>query len=323
MKAIVLDHYGPPADLEFRDIPKPEPADGEVLVKVHTTAVNDWEWGFVRGKPYIYRLLFGLRSPRVAVLGTEVAGVVEASGPEAARFRPGERVYGDLSAAGFGGFAEYVAVPESALAAMPDEMTFEQAASLPHASMLALQGLVDVGGILQGDRVLINGAGGGVGTFGVQIAKRYGAEVTGVDSASKLEAMRSIGFDHVLDYRQIDFTRTGERYDLILDAKTCRSPFRLLRALRPGGRYATVGGDWPRLLQIALLGPLIAKITGKRLRVVALKPNQGLETMNDMFARHGIQFLIEGPLPLSEVAQALQRFGEARHVGKIVISVSE
>ena len=202
MKAIVFDHYGPPADLELRDIPKPEPGDGEVLVRVHATAVNDWDWSFVRGKPYLYRLFFGLRSPKVAVLGTEVAGVVEATGSGAKKFRPGDRVYGDLSEVGFGSFAEYVAVPESALVTMPDAMTFEQAASLPHASMLALQGLVDVGGIRKGERVLINGADGGVGTVGVQIAKRYGAEVTGVDSASKLEAMKSIGFDHALDYRQ-------------------------------------------------------------------------------------------------------------------------
>jgi NADPH:quinone reductase-like Zn-dependent oxidoreductase len=190
----------------------------------------------------------------VSVLGAELAGTVEAVGEGVTSVRPGESVYGDVSEAGFGGFAEYARVRENALAKMPPGMSFEQAASLPHASMLALQGLVEVGRIAEGERVLINGAGGGVGTIGLQIAKRYGAEVTGVDSAAKLPALKKLGFDRVIDYRQHDFTNERARYELILDAKTTRSPFRHARALSSGGRYVTVGGDVGRLLQTLLFG---------------------------------------------------------------------
>ncbi|MFQ5570579.1 MAG: NAD(P)-dependent alcohol dehydrogenase [Rhodothermales bacterium] len=213
MKAIVLTRYGSPDVLRLEEVAKPEPRDDEVLVKVHATAVNDWDWSFVRGKPYIYRLMFGLVRPRVAILGVEVAGIVEATGNHVAKFQPGYHVYGDISEAGFGGFAEYVCVSEDALSRKPPGMTFEQAAALPHAAMLALQGLVDLGRIRQGESVLINGAGGGVGTIGVQIAKQFGAEVTGVDSALKLDMLRSMGFDHVIDYQREDFTRNGQLYD--------------------------------------------------------------------------------------------------------------
>jgi NADPH:quinone reductase-like Zn-dependent oxidoreductase len=322
VKAIVLTRYGPPPEvLQLQEIDKPKPKDNEVLVSVRATAVNDWDWGLVRGKPYIYRLLFGLLKPKVAVLGAEVAGTVEVVGSGARKFKPGDCVYGDLSEAGFGGFAEFVCTREDALALKPSGMTFEQAASLPHAAMLAFQGLVDVGQLRHGERVLINGAGGGVGTIGVQIAKQYEAEVTGVDSELKLDALRNAGFDHVIDYRQQDFTRNGQRYDLIVDAKTTRSPFSFLRSLNPGGRYVTVGGHTLRLLQTFCTAPLISRVSGKQVRIVALKPNRDLEYINDLFESKGLQFVIDGPYPLSDVPQAVQRFGEAKHVGKVVISV--
>jgi NADPH:quinone reductase-like Zn-dependent oxidoreductase len=321
MKAIVLSHYGSPDSLQLAEVPKPEPGDDQVRIKVHATAINDWDWSYVRGKPYLYRLMFGLLKPKTAILGAEVAGTVEAVGRNVGKFQPGDRVYGDLSEAGFGGFAEYVCVPEGALARMSPGMSFEQAAALPHAAMLALQGLLDVGQIRQGERVLINGAGGGVGIIGVQIAKQYGAEVTGVDRGFKLETLKSVGFDHVLDYEQQDFTRNGERYDLILDAKTTRSPFSYLRALNPGGRYVTVGGHLPRLMQTLCMGPLIARTTGKQVRIVALKPNKDLASVNELFESQGLKCVIDGPYPLSGVPKALQRFGEAKHVGKIVITV--
>ena len=321
MKAIVLTRYGSPDVLQLEEVAKPEPGDNQVLVKVRATAVNDWDWCFVRGKPYIYRLLFGLVRPRVGVLGAEVAGTVEAAGNSTAKFQPGDHVYGDISEAGFGGFAEYVCVREDALDHKPPGMTFEQAASIPHAAMLALQGLVDVGQIRQGERVLINGAGGGVGTIGVQIAKQYGAEVTGVDCALKLDTLRSMGFDHVIDYRREDFTRNGQRYDLILDTKTNRSTFKYLRSLNPGGRYVTVGGHLARLLQAFCMGPLISKVSGKHVRIVALKPNKDLGYVNDLFETKGLECMIDGPYQLSDVPQAVQRFGEAKHVGKVVITV--
>lgn len=323
MKAIVITRYGSPDDLQLRDLPKPVPEPDEVLVKVRATAVNDWDWGFIRGKPLIYRLLFGLRKPRVSVLGAEVAGIVEAVGARATRFQPGDRVYGDISDAGFGGFAEFVCVREDALGPMPPSMSFEDATSLPHASMLALQGLVDVGEIKRGERILINGAGGGVGTIGVQIAKRYDAEVTGVDAAFKLDALRSAGFDRVVDYRTVDFTRMGEQFDLILDTKTNRSPIRYLAALRPGGRYVTVGGEVSRLLQVVLTGWLIGRARGKRIRLVALKPNKDLEYVNEMYESGLLRVVIDGRYPLSRTPEAVQRFGEAKHVGKVVIVVED
>ena len=322
MKAIVFNRYGPPTSvLQLQEVPKPEPGENEVMVKVHASAVNDWDWGFVRGRPYIVRLVYGLLKPRVSVLGAEVAGTVEEIGVGASRFSSGDRVYGDISDAGFGGFAEYVCVREDALAKIPTGMSFELATAIPHAAMLALQGLVDVGRIRKGERVLINGAGGGVGTIGVQIAKEFGCEVTGVDAGLKLDLLQSMGFDHVIDYTQEDFTKNGRRYDLILDARTTRSPFSLLRSLNPGGRYVTVGGHLTRLLQIASLGTLIARLSGKTLKVVALEPNKDLAYTDRMFAEGELKVPIDGPYPLDKVPQAVQRFGEAKHLGKIVIDV--
>lgn len=322
MKAIVLRRYGSPDVLRLEEIAEPPVGDDQVRVKVRATAVNDWDWAMVRGKPYIYRLLFGLRRPKVRVLGAEVAGVVEAVGSSVTKFRPGDAVYGDISDAGFGGFAEYVSVQQDALSPMPAGMTFEQAAALPHAAGLALQGLMEVGQIRSGESVLINGAGGGVGTLGVQIAKQFGATVTGVDGAAKLGMLRSIGFDDVIDFRAEDFTRRGKRYDLILDTKTNRSPWSYLRCLNPGGRYVTVGGDVSGLLQIGCLGLAFRRPRGKQLRIVMLKPNQGLDVLNELFAKNQLRWVIDGPYPLSEAPQALRRFGDAEHLGKIVISVS-
>lgn len=322
MKAIVLPRYGSPDVLTAREIPKPTPKENEVLVKVHATAVNDWDWAFVRGKPYIYRLMFGLFRPKASVLGVELAGTVEAVGRSATKFRTGDRVYGDVSEAGFGGFAEYACVREGALLHMPTDMSFEQAAALPHAGLLALQGLIDLGKIQRGERVLINGAGGGVGAIGLQIAKEYGCEVTGVDRDFKLEALKALGFDHVIDYQREDFTNGERQYDLILDVKSTRSPIRYLDALRPGGRYVTVGGHLPRILQVFLLGSFLVKRTGKRLQVLALKPNQGLDRINRMFESHSLKCPIDGPYGLDDVPEALRRFGEAEHIGKIVIAIA-
>lgn len=322
MKAIVLRRYGSPLDLALEELPKPVPRAGEVLVKVRASSVNDWDWAFVRGKPHIYRLLFGLWRPKVTILGAEVAGTIEACGQDVERFEPGDDVYGDISEAGFGAFAEYLCVREEALCRKPARMTFEQAAALPHAAMLALQGLIDVGQLQRGERVLINGAGGGVGTLGVQIAKQHGAEVTGVDAAHKLDTLRAVGFDHVIDYRENDFTKNGERYDLILDTKTNRPTWRYLRSLRPGGRYVTVGGAVPWLLQALISGPVVSAVSDKRVRIVALKPNADLDYVNELFEAGGLECVIDGTYPLRELPQALQRFGEAKHVGKVVIDVA-
>jgi NADPH:quinone reductase-like Zn-dependent oxidoreductase len=205
---------------------------------------------------------------------------------------------------------------------MPAGMTFVQAAALPHAGLLAWQGLVEVGGIRQGERVLINGAGGGVGALGLQIAKLHGCEVTGVDKATKLGALTAMGFDHVVDYQRTDFTATGERYDLILDARSTRSPGRQLRALAPGGRCVIVGGDVSRLLQAAALGWVLSRATGKRLAILALEPNVGLERIGEAFAAGSLRPVIDGPYDLADAPRAVARFGAAEHVGKIVIEVA-
>ena len=237
MKAVVLTRFGSSEALQLREVEKPTPRDGEVLVQVHATAVNDWDWVFMRGRPLSYRPLLGLFRPKVSILGAEVAGRIESVGAGVKRFQPGDEVYGDISESGFGGFAEYVSVREDALASKPPEMTFEEAASLPHAAMLAIQGLYDHGKLRDGQKLLINGAGGGVGTLGIQIAKTHNVETTAVDSGAKLDMLRAIGCDHVIDYEKEDFTKNGQRYDLILDTKTNRSPLSYARSLSPNGMY--------------------------------------------------------------------------------------
>ena len=219
MKAIVYEEYGPPDVLQLKEIDKPTPKDDGVLIKVYAVSINDWDWGLLQGIPFTNRLLFGLLKPKNQILGSDIAGRIEAVGKNVQQFQPGDEVYGDLTG-DWGGFAEYVCARENALALKPASMTFDEAAAIPQAAMLAIQGLRDAGQIRQGQKLLINGAGGGVGSFAVQIAKLYGAELTGVDSSGKLDMMRSMGFDQVIDYTREDFTKSGQCYDLILDVKT-------------------------------------------------------------------------------------------------------
>ncbi|WP_297797991.1 NAD(P)-dependent alcohol dehydrogenase [uncultured Eudoraea sp.] len=319
MKALVFTKYGSPEILQLREIDKPTPKENEVLVKIHATAVNDYDWSMIRGKPYLYRLLFGLLKPKHQIPGMELSGIIEALGTNVESFKVGDAVYGDISTYGFGGFAEYVCINEKALVIKPDKMSFEEATAIPHASALALQGLVDTGDIKKGQKVLINGAGGGMGTFGLQIAKLYDAEVTGVDTGDKLKMMTEIGFDHIIDYKKEDFTKNGQIYDLILDAKTTRSTFDYLRALSSKGKYVTVGGYLNRLFPMFLLKPWISIFSKKRIHIVALKPNKDLNYISELFEAGKIRPVIDGPFNLTEVPEALQYFGEGRHQGKVVI----
>lgn len=323
MKAIVCTKYGSPDDLQLKELAKPTPGENEVLVKVHVAALNDYDWSMVRGKPYLYRLMFGVLKPKKQIPGMEMAGKVEALGASVISFKIGDSVYGDISEYGFGSFAEYICINEKALVLKPDKMTFEEAASIPHASMLAVQGLIDVGKIKQGQSVLINGAGGGVGTFGLQLARLYGAEVTGVDSGDKLNMMKSIGFDHVIDYKKEDFTKNGKLYDLILDTKTNRSVFPYLRSLKPRGRYVTVGGYLTRLLQLFMLKGWVSRFSNKSMRIVGLKPNKDLAYVSKLFEEGKIKPVIDGPYTLDEVPRVLQYFGDGKHKGKVLISISE
>jgi len=275
----------------------------------------------MRGKPYPYRLMFGITKPKKKIPGIELSGIIEALGENVNTFKVGDAVYGDISSYGFGCFAEYICVDEKALVLKPVKMSFEEAASISHASMLAVQGLVDVGKIQKGQKILINGSGGGVGTFGLSIAKLYGSEVTGVDTGDKLKMMKSIGFDHVIDYKKEDFTKNGQCYDLILDTKTNRSTFDYVRSLSPNGRYVTVGGDLNRLLQIFLLKPCISKFNKKSIDIVALKPNKDLDYINELYETGKIKPVIDGPYKLSEVPELIQYFGEGKHTGKVVITL--
>jgi NADPH:quinone reductase-like Zn-dependent oxidoreductase len=320
MKAIVFARYGSPDVLEFREVEKPTPRDDEVLIRVHAASLNDWDWGALHGTPFVNRLMFGLLRPKKQILGSDIAGRIEAVGSSVTRFRPGDAVFGDLSGR-WGGFAEYVCARENALALKAPGMTFEQAAAIPQAAMLAVQGLIDVGRIEKGQKLLINGAGGGVGTFAIQIASLYDAEITAVDSPAKLDMLRAMGAAHVIDYTREDFTRTGERYDLILDVKTNRSILDCTRALSAHGTYVTVGGDMPRLFQALLLLPWIALTTKKKVRVVSLKLNKDLAYVIELFEAGKVVPVIDGPYRLSEVPEAFRRFGEGRHAGKVVITV--
>lgn len=320
MKAIVFTKYGSPDVLELKDVETPTPGDDEVLIRVHAASLNDWDHGALLGADLVNRLIFGLFRPKKQILGSDVAGRIESVGKDARQFRPGDDVFGDLSGR-WGGFAEYVCARESALALKPPMMTFEEAAAIPQAGLLALQGLRKMGRIRPGQKLLVNGAGGGVGTFAIQIAKLYGAEVTGVDSPEKLDLLRSLGADHVVDYTREDFTRSGLRYDLILDVKTTRSILDCARALTPGGTYVTVGGSLARLIQGLLLRPWIAITQRKHVGLLALKPNEGLEDMKELFEAGQVVPVMDGPCRLSEVPDAFRRFGEGRHKGKIVITV--
>ena len=321
MKALIRDRYGLPDVLEVRDVERPFPQPGEVLVRVHAASINDWDWGLLQGPTLPF-----LRWPPKPILGSDVAGKVVDLGSGAQRFHVGDAVYGDLSRMGphgWGGFAEYVCARERSLVPKPASMTFEQAAALPQAGQLAVQGLFAAGPLKAGQKILINGAGGGVGTIGVQLAKPYGVEVTGVDSAVKLEMMRSIGFDHVIDYQKQDFTKNGKCYDLIVDTRTTRTPAEYARSLNPGGTYATVGGPEMRVLfRILFAGWRTRFITDKRLRLIGIKPNRDLPYLNEQFEAGHLVPVIDGPYTLSQGADALRHFGSGNHKGKVVITMN-
>lgn len=287
------------------------------------TTINDYDWSACSGNPRSYRLLFGLTKPRKRFQrpGMEVAGIIEALGPEVTQFKVGDQVYGDTSNHEFGTFSEYFCVNESALHIKPEDMPFVDAVAIPHAAMLAYEGLVDLGKIQKGQQILINGAGGGMGTFGLQMAKTFDTEVTGVDGAHKFDMMRELGFDYLVDYQQEDFTQSGRQYDLILDAKTNRSPWEFIKALKPGGKYISVGGKSGKLLQLAFFGWIVKWITGKSVRILALDPNKYLDKMNEMYVAGTLKPVIDGPHSFDKIPALIKCFGEAKHKGKIVISL--
>lgn len=323
MKAMVYDRYGMTDVLTLKEVKIPVIQDNEVLVKVHAVSVNSWDWDLLRGKPFLTRI-GGLLKPKYKILGADIAGRVEAIGSDVKHLLPGDEVFGDISWCGWGGFAEYVCVHEDALSSKPPSMTFEQAAAIPQAAVLALQGLRDKGKIQEGQTVLINGAGGGVGTFGLQIAKLYGAEVTCVDNTGKLEMLKAMGADHVIDYTQEDFVQKGKLYDLILDVVGNRSIFNYKRLLKPKGTYVMIGGPMSLISQILFLGPIISKIEKKNMNILIHKPNkQDQNILLDLFVEGTVQPVIDKRYSLSQVADAIQYLGEGNAKGKVIICLEQ
>ena len=324
MKAIVYTEYGPPEVLQLKEVEKPTPKDDEVLVKIHAASANPADWHLMRAEPFLARLANGLLKPKNPRLGADIAGRVEAIGRNVTQFQVGDEVFGDMSENGLGGFAEYVCAPEELLALKPAKMTFEQAAAVPLAAFTALQGLRDKGQIQQGQKVLINGASGGVGTFAVQIAKSFGTEVTGVCSTRNLDMVRSIGADHVIDYTQEDFTQNGQRYDLIFDAVGNRSVSDYQRALSPNGICAVAGfTTLSRLFQVIFLGAWVSKTGSKKIgQMETAKPNKkDLIVIKELLETGKVVPVIDRRYPLSEVAEAIRYLEEGHARGKVVITV--
>jgi NADPH:quinone reductase-like Zn-dependent oxidoreductase len=316
MKAIVYTNFGPPSNLHLKEVEKPVPGDNQILIKVHAASVNSYDWRHLRANPFFIRLMVGgLLKPKHQILGADIAGKVEAVGRNVNQFKPGDDVFGEGS---YGGFAEYVCVDENRFILKPDNLTFDEAAAVPMAALTALQGLRDKGKIQANQKVLVNGASGGVGTFAVQIARSFETEVTGVCSTSKMDLVRSLGADNVVDYTQEDVTRNNQKYDLILDTAAHRSVSDYKRILNPGGVYVLVGGSISRIFQLMFksktgvknIGTMVASINQKDLLFLA-----------ELLKSGKIKSIIDKRFPLADTAKALQYFEEGHARGKIVITV--
>jgi len=323
MKAFVYTQYGSPDVLQCKEVATPTPAENQVLIKVCAASVNPYDWHFMRGEPRFIRLFTGLRRPKASVLGSDIAGRVEAVGADVNRFKPGDEVFGGV---GVGGFAEYACALENQLALKPANVSFEDAAALPIAAITALQGLRDKGQIKAGCKVLIDGASGGVGTFAIQIAKSFGADVTAVSSTGKLETARSLGADHVIDYTREDFTRSGLHYDLILGANAYHSLLDYRRALSPEGIFVMVGGNatFLGMLEGMLFGPLLSLTGRKKTSSFIAKMNtKDLDHLSDLLVTRKVAPVIETRYPFSELPEAIRYLEEGHARGKVVIAYED
>jgi NADPH:quinone reductase-like Zn-dependent oxidoreductase len=319
MKAIEYTEYGPPEVLQLKELEKPAPKEDEVLVKVHAASLNAGDWAMLIGEPIYLRLAWGFLKPKHKILGLDIAGVIESVGGKVGQFQPGDEVFGE---SGIGAFVEYRCVNEEKLVRKPANLSYEAAATIPEAALVALQGLRDKGRIQPREKVLINGASGGIGTFAVRIAKHYGAEVTAMCSTRHLDMARSIGADHVIDYTQEDFTKNGQRYDLILAANGYHPISDYKRALNPKGNYVCTGGSLVQIFQSILLGPLMSRTDGKQLgNSVRKSSKEDLVYMGDLVAAGKVIPVIDRHYPLSEVPEALRYIGEGHARGKVVITM--
>lgn len=323
MKAIVQTQYGSPAVLQLAEVERPTVLENGVLVRVHATAVSAGTWHLMRGKPFLIRLIFGgLIRPKIQILGADIAGTVAAVGPAVTQFQVGDEVFGDLSESGFGAFAEYACAPETALALKPANLPFAAAATVPVSALAALQSLRDVGQLQPGQTVLINGASGGVGSFAVQIAKAFGAEVTAVCGPQKVAMVSGLGADHVIDYSQIDVTQSGLQYDLILDAAAYRPVADFLPALAPQGTYVVVGGATPQFFQAMLLGAWMTRNSDRQIKCLTSKPNQAdLIVLKEMSEAGQIVPPVDRSYPLNEVPAAIRHLEQRQVQGKVAIVV--
>jgi len=321
MRAIVYTRYGSPSEvLELKEVEKPTPNDEEVLVRILASSINDGDKSLIRGSPFIARFSSGLLRPKYRIPGGDIAGRVEAVGGNVKRFQPGDEVFGDLGASGFGAYAEYVAAPETELALKPVNLTHAEAAAFPQYALVALQGLRDKGQIQLGHKVLINGASGGVGTFAVQIAKSFGAEVTGVCSTRNLELVRSIGADYVIDYTKEDFAKGEQRYDLILDSVANRSLSDYRGALSPEGSYVAVAFN----LNALIMGPLTSREGGQKMTQLSHEPSvDDLVYVKGLVEAGKVRPVIDRSFPLEEVVEAFRYFVEGHPSGKVVITMGD
>jgi len=326
MKAIVYTEYGAAQDvLRLAEVQKPAPKDEEVLLKIHAAALNAADWHIMKGDPFLVRLMVGgLLKPNINIPGPDVAGRVEAIGKNVTRFQVRDAVFGDISASGCGACAEYVCAKEQELALKPANLSFAEAAAVPLAGVSALQGLRDAGKIHAGQKVLIHGASGGVGTFAVQIAKSFGAQVTAVCSPSKVEMLRSLGADDVIDYTRSDFSQNGQRYDLILAANGNRSLADYKRALAPQGIYVMVGGSMSQMISALLLGPLYSRNGGQKFTALSAKSSaKDLAFLKELLEAGKIKPVLDKRFPLSQAQEAFHYLEEGHAKGKIIVSLQE
>lgn len=322
MKAIIYEQYGSADVLKLAEVNKPVPQDEEVLIRVRAASVNSWDCDLVKGKSFLVRLAGGgILRPKIRILGCDIAGIVESAGSGVSDFNPGDEVFGDISACGWGGFAEYVCAKADLLAAKPAGLNFQQAASIPQAGVLALQALRHAGKISKGFKILINGAGGGVGTFGLQLAKMYGADVTCVDRGDKLDMLKALGADGVIDYNLTDITKTGNNYNLIIDNVASHSIKDYERVLSPGGKLVVVGGSTATILKVGIAGSWLPR-EGKKMSLLMHKPNRiDLENLSGLIKESKIKPVIDSSVPLEKTAYAVRMLCEGKVNGKIVVRV--
>lgn len=323
MKALMCNTYGSLDDIRISEAADPEPADNQVLVRVHATSVNYNTIAHVTGKPFLARMMgLGMGGPKYPIPGNDITGVVHSVGKKVTRFSPGDEVFADVSEHGWGAFAQFVCVPEDVLTPKPSTHSFAQAAAVPEAGLVALQALTDEGRLEKNEKVLICGASGGIGTFAVQIAKALGAEVTAVCSTRNADLIASLGADHIVDYTKEDFVGSGKRYDLILSTAGYRPLSDYRRVLQPAGTYVCTGGKMKQIFQAMLLGPFYSRKKGQRFSSFLVKPNENLGFMKELMECGKVNTVIDRCYPLAQAGEALKHYASGKAQGKVVITVA-